>query len=125
MAILQSSEIIQFVYIRPLQVNIVFTLLNNNCQGWRHGQGCMCNKYLQFISTCNLFINTKYKLVGEASARVFRVRYGGGPEGAVPHQVEAVATPPVTHRLRAPGRLILMVEAIHYVLQLEIPLISF
>ena len=110
MAILQSSEIIQFVYIRPLQVNIVFTLLNNNCQGWRHGQGFMRNKYLQFtLYTYNLFINTKYKLVGEASARVFRVRYGDGPEGAVPHQVAAVATPPVTHRLRTPGRLILMV----------------
>ena len=50
MAILQSSEIILFVYIRPLQVKIVFTLLNNNCQGWRHGQGWMCNKYLQFTS---------------------------------------------------------------------------
>ena len=85
----------------------MFTLLNNNCQGWRHGQGC--NNVFTFTYTSNLFINTKYKLVGEASARVFRVRYGDGPERGVPHQVEAVAAPPVTHGLRAPGRLILMV----------------
>ena len=70
----------------------------------------MCNNV--FTYTSNLFINTKYKLVGEASARVFRVRYGDSPERGVPHQVEAVAAPPVTHRLRAPGRLILMVESI-------------
>ena len=61
------------------------------------------------VNTCNLFINTKYKLVGEASARVFRVRYGDSPERGIPHQVEAVPAPPVTHRLRAPGHLILMV----------------
>ena len=86
---------------------------------------CVINIYNSHLYTYNLFINTKYKLVGEASARVFRVRYGDGPERAVPHQVAAVSTPPVTHRLRAPGSLILMVEAIHYVLQLEIPLIFF
>ena len=110
MAILQSSEIILFVYIRPLQVKIVFTLLNNNCQGWRHGQGCMCKRYLcSFTYNLYLSIKTRYKLVGEASARVFRVRYGDSPERGIPHQVEAVPAPPVTHRLRAPGRLILMV----------------
>ena len=70
---------------------------------------CVINIYNSHLHTCNLFINTKYKLVGEASARVFRVRYGDSPERGIPHQVEAVPAPPVTHRLWAPGHLILMV----------------